>query len=276
MNREPVDTCKWDHKTIQLFWDYTSRRTDLYQDYFSYQAGKGVANFLQFARPLQAEDFVLDYGCGPGFLIEYLITQNARIIGIDTSQDALDFVNRKFQGLENWLGALRVPSPPAPFSDASFDVVICIELLEHLLDSVLSAVVAEIYRLLKPGGFALFSTPNDEDLTQNQVLCPFCQTEFHKVQHVRSFSAESMRQLLESHGLRVVFCQDVNLVEFQKDIIFPGWRDWSFRVLSRWIKSKIDFISDRMRPKPFPQQRMFRAHLKPGPHLCAIVERPIR
>jgi 2-polyprenyl-3-methyl-5-hydroxy-6-metoxy-1,4-benzoquinol methylase len=274
MNGKMTEIDKWDPKTIQLFWDYTSKRTDLFQDYFSYQIGRGIVNFLQFARPLQAEAFVLDYGCGPGFLIEHLLTLNARITAIDTSQDALDFVNKKFQGLERWVEAIRVPSPPAPFADGTFDVVICVELLEHLLDSMLPAVVKEIHRLLKPGGLALISTPNDEDLTRSQILCPFCRTEFHKVQHLRSFSEKSMRQLLEAHGFRVIFCQGVDLSKFQREIVLPSWKDLSFRVLSHWIKSKVDALVDQMHPRPFPRQRVLRAHLKTGPHLCAIVERP--
>jgi len=259
MNRKPADNSKWDPKTVQDFWDYTSKRTDLYQSYFSYQTGRGIANFLVFTRRLQAEAVVLDYGCGPGFLIEHLLTKGARVIGIDISQEVLAFVNEKFNGLENWLGAFRVPYPPTPFSDAAFDVIVGVELLEHLLESILPDVVEEIYRLLKPGGVALFSTPNDEDLAKSQVLCPFCQTEFHKVQHLRSFTEKSMRQLLESHGFRVVFCQGINLSEFQREVVLPGWRDWSLRVLYRRMKRKVDTLLDHIRPSPFPNQRVFRA-----------------
>src|SRR5439155_25597686 len=101
-------------------------------------------------------------------------------------------MNNKYHEFANWMGATTFTQPPSPYQAESFDLVICLETLEHLLDDTISAIISEIYGLLKPGGAALFTTPNNEELSRNFVYCPFCQTEFHQVQHVRSFSEGSL------------------------------------------------------------------------------------
>lgn len=72
--------------------------------------------------------------------------------------------------------------PPLPFRDASFDWVISFQVIEHIRDD--RAFVAEIHRVLRPGGRFLVTTPNAPmSLTRN----PW---------HVREYTPEELRQLL--------------------------------------------------------------------------------
>lgn len=270
----PAKHGQWSAATIGRFWENYGTSTDLRSEYFTYQVGNGIVGFLTFADRLRPGMLVLDYGCGPGFLIEKLLAKDVRCHGLENSPKAVELVNQKFHNNPNWSGAVEVREPPAPFPDKSFDVITCLETLEHLLDDRLSAVVKEIHRLLKPGGVALFTTPNDEDLLRSHVYCPFCETSFHKVQHVRSFSESSMRAFLDSSGFRTVFCRGLNFDAFQRRPSLRKWKDLSLREVGKWIRSRTNVVLDRIAKRPFPHGRDFNARLADGNHhLCALVER---
>jgi 2-polyprenyl-3-methyl-5-hydroxy-6-metoxy-1,4-benzoquinol methylase len=275
MNQSEIALADWAPDTVHRFWGYYASRTDLHGEYFSKQVGRGVTNFLAYTGHLQRGASVLDYGCGPGFLIQRLLEKGVRCYGTDSSDEAVQLVNKKFEDCENWVGAVTTKCLPSPFPDSSFDVVTCIETLEHLLDESLHEIVDEIYRLLKPGGIALFTTPNNEDLSHNYILCPFCEREYHKVQHVRSFTETSMRTLLESRKFDVVFCKGLDFENFQKSVSLRKWKKLSVEVVAAWLSTKKDILCDRHWPRPFPLGREFnvRASSKYNPHLCTVVRR---
>jgi 2-polyprenyl-6-hydroxyphenyl methylase/3-demethylubiquinone-9 3-methyltransferase len=104
---------------------------------------------------------VLDVGCGGGILAEAMARHGARhVLGIDLAAKPLGVA--RLHALET--GAERVEyreiatEALAAESPASFDVVTCMEMLEHVPDP--SAVVAAIARLARPGGWVFFSTLN--------------------------------------------------------------------------------------------------------------------
>ena len=92
---------------------------------------------------------VLDVGCGGGILSEALAERGASVLGIDLAESALQAAeaHRAGQVVEYRLEASEV-----------FDVVTCMEMLEHVADP--AAVLRDIHALLKPGGWAFFSTIN--------------------------------------------------------------------------------------------------------------------
>jgi len=102
---------------------------------------------------------VLDVGCGGGILAESMALKGAEVCGIDLSDRALKVAELHL--LESRL-AVRYEAVPvedlAARTPAAFDVVTCMELLEHVPDP--SSTVAACARLLKPGGHAFFSTIN--------------------------------------------------------------------------------------------------------------------
>jgi ubiquinone/menaquinone biosynthesis C-methylase UbiE len=96
----------------------------------------------------------LDVGCGSGNSYAHgIVSRGASWTGVDVSANAVDAARRS--GLD-----ARVIEDAAelPFPDASFDLVLCIEVLEHLFSPHKAA--AEIRRVLKPGGRLVASTPN--------------------------------------------------------------------------------------------------------------------
>ena len=102
---------------------------------------------------------VLDVGCGGGILAEAMANRGADVTGIDLADKPLKVAmlhrletNSK---VEYRLVAAETLADEAP---ESFDVVTCMEMLEHVPDP--SSVVRACARLVKPGGFVFFSTIN--------------------------------------------------------------------------------------------------------------------
>jgi 2-polyprenyl-6-hydroxyphenyl methylase/3-demethylubiquinone-9 3-methyltransferase len=102
---------------------------------------------------------VLDVGCGGGLLTEGMARSGARVTGIDLSEKALGVA--KLHMLESGCEVdyrLVAAETLAAELPASFDVVTCLEMLEHVPDP--ASTVAACARLVKPGGQVFFSTIN--------------------------------------------------------------------------------------------------------------------
>ena len=97
---------------------------------------------------------VLDVGCSSGYLSEPLATRGNTIVGIELDPDAARaaeaFCERVLVG--------DVETMALPLDPASFDVVLCGDVIEHLRDPV--ATLARLRPFLKPGGRLVLSTPN--------------------------------------------------------------------------------------------------------------------
>ena len=102
---------------------------------------------------------VLDVGCGGGILAESMAVAGARVTGIDLSEKALAVA--KLHQIETKAGVeyLMIGAEAlARERPASFDLVTCMELLEHVPDP--GSMVAACAKLAKPGGLVVFSTIN--------------------------------------------------------------------------------------------------------------------
>lgn len=113
----------------------------------------------------------LDVGCGVGFAIEYLSGRafDLNVFGVDISDAAIEQAKvrlAKFAGSQSRLHVLQNQS--LPFEDEFFSLVTCFDVLEHLDEADIEASLAEIRRVVKPGGVLLVSvscrTSGVEDL----------------------------------------------------------------------------------------------------------------
>jgi len=213
-----MDTIKdlvWTDEYVSRFWNYMSTKNNSNEDYFTFVLKDGIVNFIENFTELNDKEF-LDYGCGKGFLFEKLLGKNAACYGIDFSEDSIDYCNREYSNNENWKGASLIKDDTIDFPDNSFDIITCIEVIEHILDDYLDNTFSELYRVLKPGGILLFTTPNDEDLEKGMYYCPKSDVRFHWVQHVRSWNRSALLKKLESHQFKNVFTEGVHLLSYQE------------------------------------------------------------
>jgi 2-polyprenyl-3-methyl-5-hydroxy-6-metoxy-1,4-benzoquinol methylase len=188
---------------VAHFWDYESRFPDRY---FAYQHGAEIVR--QIKRHLKQDGSVLDYGCGPGYLIDELLTAGFRVAGLDTSAESRKTVVERFRDRPGFLGAFD----PRQLAGAGlrFDAVTVIEVIEHLYDDQLHEVLQALPAFLNEQGVAIFTTPNEEDLGKSYILCPVSNQLFHRWQHVRSWSASSLRADLARHDYAVTACLATN------------------------------------------------------------------
>ena len=103
---------------------------------------------------------VLDVGCGGGILAESMARRGARVVGIDLATKPLRVaqlhaLETGVEGIEYREVAAEVLADEVP---ESFDIVTCMEMLEHVPDP--SSVVRACGRLTRPGGWLFFSTIN--------------------------------------------------------------------------------------------------------------------
>ncbi|MDB5880233.1 MAG: bifunctional 3-demethylubiquinone-9 3-methyltransferase/2-octaprenyl-6-hydroxy phenol methylase, partial [Ramlibacter sp.] len=103
---------------------------------------------------------VLDVGCGGGILADAMARKGAQVLGIDLAPKALKVaqlhaLEAQTTGVEYREVSVEALAAEQP---ASFDVVTCMEMLEHVPDP--ASVVRACAQLVKPGGWVFFSTIN--------------------------------------------------------------------------------------------------------------------
>jgi len=152
INADPQELSKFSD-LAHRWWDPLSEFRPLHQinplrlDWIDAQAG------LQGKR-------VLDIGCGGGILSDAMARRGASVLGIDLATKPLKVAQ---------LHAMEAQTPDIDYREvaaetlaaeapASFDVVTCMEMLEHVPDP--SSIVAACASLVKPGGWVFFSTIN--------------------------------------------------------------------------------------------------------------------
>jgi SAM-dependent methyltransferase len=130
---------------------------------------------------------VLDLGCRSGALTRHFLEANS-VVGLDVDAAALE--KARTLGIEPVQANVE---EPLPFEDASFDAVVAGELFEHL--QFPDALVAEIERVLRPGGVIVGSVPNAFRV-QSRLRFLRGKPPEDDPTHLRMFSPTAVRELL--------------------------------------------------------------------------------
>jgi SAM-dependent methyltransferase len=131
-------------------------------------AGKPLDRHLlnRFAEGVRDRGLVADLGCGPGHVARYLHEQGASVVGVDLSPEMIRVAVRLNPGLDFRVGDMRKLEVP----DADFAGIVSFYSLVHFAPSELGAVLAEIRRVLSPGGLALFAFHAGDEVVQLDEL----------------------------------------------------------------------------------------------------------
>ena len=140
-----------------------------------------------FAARRAAGARVLDAGCGVGYGSALLAGAARRVVGVEIDAGAVEAARRQYPA--PGLDFLRADCRRLPFPDASFDLVVAFELIEHLEDP--DALLAESRRVLTAPGELILSTPNRIYYAESRTHPnPF---------HVREFNFEELSAALGAH-----------------------------------------------------------------------------
>ncbi|MBI9084272.1 MAG: class I SAM-dependent methyltransferase [Desulfobacterales bacterium] len=204
----------WALEDVHRLWNWYGATPDSEHQYFTRSFGLGIANFLHMGNFLTGR--LLDYSSGCGHLLEHLLAFDIEGYAVEFSEKSLLATNRRLKKSQKFKAGHLLTESKTPFSDNFFSVVTLIEVLEHLTQQEVQAVLKEIFRVLAPNGNLLITTPYKENMSKNQIYCPFCDTEFHRMQHMRSIDERWMIDQAEGVGFKVVFCKGINLGRFQQ------------------------------------------------------------
>lgn len=225
--RRPVRELRWTDELVSRFWDYEAHFPT---HYFMYQYGGDL--IPQIKKFLAGRHTILDFGCGTGDLIPHLAKLGLLVTAADFSNESVAGVQAKLRNLPNFQGAFHVDD--ILDLGSRFDVILVVEVIEHLSDEYLARTFSIVKKLLSEQGVVIFTTPNDEELAREQVYCPQCEHTFHRWQHVRSWSAESLAAMFRKQGLDTVevFTADFSLSPND------GWVQYLLRRFARIIRGR--------------------------------------
>jgi SAM-dependent methyltransferase len=165
---------------------------ELYERHHRERRNQGEFVFVPERIPIFKEAIgeghnVLDLGCRSGALTQHFVEGN-EVVGVDVDQTAL--AKAEERGITPVVADVE---EPLPFPDESFDAVVAGELLEHL--AFPETLVAEVERVLEPGGSFVGSVPNAFNV-QRRLRFLLGKPPEQDPTHLRMFSGEQLRELL--------------------------------------------------------------------------------
>jgi SAM-dependent methyltransferase len=189
----------FDHPYFQDRRELTPRLSESY--------GRRLARIEGLIGPIQGKR-VLDIGCDTGLFLQFLRDRrDITGVGLDV------FAKVVAEGRRAGLDLRHATLEQAELEDGGFDVVCGFDLVEHVARP--RPFMTEVHRVMKPGGLAVFETPNYNGLVyqfgRGLGRVGFLESPLRRYQerlwppfHVQYFTADSLRRLMESSGLEPV------------------------------------------------------------------------
>lgn len=151
-----------------------------------------------FAKNYVKDKDIVSLACGTGYGEFYLATEGRAktVLGVDNSSEAIKYAQNHYQA-ENLIFK-QADAFKNGILDQSADVIISFETIEHINDD--NKLLGEFFRILKPGGVLILSTPNKassfKSLLARPAINPF---------HVREYKKRNLENLLKKYFKNVEF-----------------------------------------------------------------------
>jgi ubiquinone/menaquinone biosynthesis C-methylase UbiE len=177
-------------------------KRNLFQKYWHYRRFKEVTSAV---KPI--EGAFLDVGCHAGtFTLNILKKINTKkVYGLDISPQAIKLAQKRIP-----FGKFKVgDAQDLPYKSDFFEAIFCLEMLEHVDDP--QAVLSEIKRVLKKGGYGVILVPLENRLFRTVW---FLWTLYYPVwrhAHVQSFTGDDLERYLKKLGLKKISSNTFNL-----------------------------------------------------------------
>jgi SAM-dependent methyltransferase len=186
-----IESMRW-HEAVNVHYDTDFRRQSLVQLALRHVIGPRV----------------LDMRCITGSLVLPLAQKGFEVVALDGYEGAVARTNERAAelGLAPIAHVWDLTRLVERVGESRFDTVICLDVLNHVADD--AACVAEIVRVVKPGGRVVFAVPAFPKLQGPRD---------RSLGHLRRYTRQGIRDLLETHGLvidRLRFWNFISLLPF--------------------------------------------------------------
>jgi len=168
---------------------------------FQYAANNFVLDWIKSGK-------FLDLACGNCQLLDYAKSKGCEVVGIDINPQRNEIIKHNLNN-------------PLPFQNELFDIVACIDSLEHVKN--VSQVFTEVYRVLKSGGIFIVTVPN---------------TKWYKNHnHISYFTYKYMLQLIKYSGFEILGERHyVEIPKIHKRFVFKWFPEICFHFVFKLVK----------------------------------------
>lgn len=171
------------------------------EDTFSQMKKAKFRKLLKYTAKYCNKGNLLDFGCGPGYLMEEAKKIGFNVYGAEFGEYAANIAKNKFGEDKIFVGNIE----NCKFQDNFFDIVIMSDLLEHIVNPISS--LKKVNAILKNtvnsngGGYCMITTPNTNSLTAKLL-----KSKWHRymLEHLVYFNKNSMEKLAELTGFKVI------------------------------------------------------------------------
>lgn len=158
MMRNSVDNSLYRNRAAS-WWDEDDGAFSTIRHFINPARSSWFCSVLEARPPAGPEaPTLLDVGCGGGYLAEEFARSGCRVTGLDAAPESLAAARRHAAATKLDIDYVTGRAERLPFPAASFDLAACCDVLEHVDRP--DAVIAEIARVLRPGGLFFFDTIN--------------------------------------------------------------------------------------------------------------------
>lgn len=231
--------------------------------YFSYDvtefkqvAGGRYANYVDALSAIESLVEVgqlLDIGCGSGAFLSVAQQRGWTVSGVELSPE-LTQVSRRAVRAEVINASFESVQLPA----ASYDVITMWDIIEHVLDPV--GCLEKVRHLLKPGGVALFCTPDEDSvlaraglllyrLSRGKICYPALA--LHPTYHTYFFSRNGFRSMVRKSGMQAVRCYSQEAFFEHSRLPSPvvKWGIWAIEKLSALADRRYEIVCLARKPR---------------------------
>jgi SAM-dependent methyltransferase len=229
---------------------------------------------------------ILDFGCGMGYLTYAIARRGYNVIGLDISPVAVKKAKERYG--DNYL-CMDILNK-STYKIGSFDVILCIEMIEHVIDPV--ALIKNLRYLLGAGGQIILTTPSKSSFPNDAIW----ETDNPPV-HLWWFTQKAIEEIAFSAGYSKIEFIDIrqaptgrieisNTRDYSKPICqhifnkkgnfcFKGHREYVFRIIMRRIALRVGIYEmvNNVRNLLFGNKRSNSNNLGGPANICAVLSK---
>jgi SAM-dependent methyltransferase len=249
---------EWTPELVDRFWSRLAE-TRLRELSFGRLNGERLLALVEpYLSPARGH---VDFGAGDGDVLRLMLVRGLPPAAYEVAKGR----RRRLQATDiardpSFLGVV------GPDSGEVFDVLLMLDVIEHVVDRQLDATFDTIRDLLRPGSVIIVSTPNSEDLELGAAYCPLSDRIFHRWQDVRAFTPDDLADLLAQQGFERILVQRVDFSEHTTLAEKAKWLEARNQALERrFCRGLLRALVESLRKRPLPEP-------SPGPFRPSVTD----